>query len=257
MLAIYTRSRVETISSVVTYANIQPLTQYYFATSYSLNKETGEYTLTGEMVEKTYSELSDENLISVYPYSCAIETKTTTCEAVVQIQNVIDESSAKVKYISYSSIDKESTRNNEYNSTIKEIVDSWYQTNIIGKYDSQNNLLTNYIVDAAFCNDRNIIDTNNNLGYRLDISTYYVPYTRLYESSEKTPTLECSIDIRDRFSTTTDKGNGNLTYPIALITADEIVFAGGNTKEPNADYYLRTSGYYWDYDPFILSLIFD
>ena len=42
------------------------------------------------MVEKTYSELSDENLISVYPYSCAIETKTTTCEAVVQIQNVIN-----------------------------------------------------------------------------------------------------------------------------------------------------------------------
>ena len=66
--------------------------------------------------------------------------------------------------------------------------------------------------------------------------------------------------VADKFSKTTGSGgNGKLTYPVGLITADEIAFAGGKagTNSPNTYYYLNSVGgsvtgsnWWWTMSPY-------
>ena len=98
-------------------------------------------------------------------------------------------------------------RENTTNSTIKTIIDNWYKDNLntnYGKYLS---------TTAVYCNDRSTSD-NYEFG----------AYTRL--DTNKTPTYDCAT-TEDKFTVDTSTGNGKLTYPIALMTADEVAFAGG------------------------------
>ena len=71
-----------------------------------------------------------------------------------------------------------------------------------------------------------------------------------------TPTFKCS-KRNDAFTVNdTSKGNGALTYPVGLITADEIVAAGsGKYKTTDTSYYLYRgeSYWYWSLSPFYLS----
>ena len=98
-------------------------------------------------------------------------------------------------------------RENTTDSTIKTIIDKWYKDNLntnYGKYLS---------TTAVYCNDRSTSD-NYEFG----------AYTRL--DTNKTPTYDCAT-TEDKFTVDTSTGNGKLTYPIALMTADEVAFAGG------------------------------
>ena len=155
-----------------------------------------------------------------------------------------------MQYYSYSSTSLDGTRTNEVSSNAKTQLDKWYATNIVGKTDADGNLLTNYIVDAKFCNDRSITNKTYNSGYKLSQHTFYSPYTRLYQNANKTATLKCSSDMRNQFSTTSSRGNAKLTYPVALITADEVALAGGKYDTKNENYYLRTNGYFWTMTPY-------
>ncbi len=47
----------------------------------------------------------------------------------------------------------------------------------------------------------------------------------------------------------TSKGNGMLTFPVGLITADEVVAAGGKYEKANYQYYLNRSLSYWSFSP--------
>ena len=67
---------------------------------------------------------------------------------------------------------------------------------------------------AIYCNDRS---TQNN-SYVIDNSFVYSGITRLYSSDA--PSYKFSAN-------TTGGGNGQLKYPMALMTADEVTFAGG------------------------------
>ena len=54
-------------------------------------------------------------------------------------------------------------------------------------------------------------------------------------------------------TTTSSKGNKALTYPVGLLTADEVMYAGGKYNKSNATYYLNNSTIYktmspWDFD---------
>ena len=49
------------------------------------------------------------------------------------------------------------------------------------------------------------------------------------------------------------KGNHALTYPIGLITADEVVLAGGFGGTANRSYYLYNSAYYWTMSPYFFA----
>ena len=140
----------------------------------------------------------------------------------------------------------EATHTNTNNSTVKDYLDNWYQTNLLS-YSSYMSL------DAGFCNDRSIASTANTwnssdiaLGYGRNI-TYYGAYNRLVNT--KQPQFACP-QTNDLFTTSTNsKGNKALTYPVGLITLDEVVYAGGTYHIANATYYLNNSTQYWTMSP--------
>ena len=72
--------------------------------------------------------------------------------------------------------------------------------------------------------------------------TYYKPYQRI--ANQFKPSLSCSQNS-DKFSV----ANGNLTYPVALITIDEASLAGGRKSNVNGQYYLYTGNHYWTMSP--------
>ena len=134
------------------------------------------------------------------------------------------------KYVGYmygTSGSLVNNRTNTNNSTIKEVIDVWYKNNLntnYGKYIS---------TTAAYCNDRNVIDGTYNTS-----SFSYAGRTRLY--SNKAPTYNC-LTTEDKFTITGNIGNGKLTYPIALMTADEISYAGGVYDKNSLTWYYYNS----------------
>lgn len=131
----------------------------------------------------------------------------------------------------------DATHRNTNNSTIKTAVDNWYNSNL-SSYSS-------YLADEIFCNDRALYSGN---GYGTS-STVYAGNNRL--NSNKNPTLKCSQD-NDKFTVNSSNGNGALSYPIGIITADEINYAGSmfNTSTSGANNsYLYTGAGLWTMTP--------
>ena len=244
------------VSDETTYANIVALTKYYFGDDYEFDPTTETFKLKTKELEpiaKTFSEMNEtdaetgKKFYELYPYTCSSTSSTASCEIIIQVKSVTNETTARIQYHSYSSVDKDSTRTNEMSSNAKIQLENWYSKNIVGKTDDNGNLITDYIVDGTFCNDRGTTNSTYNSGYLLNQTTYYAPYLRLTASNVST-SLKCS-DIRDKFSHTSSKGNALLTYPVALITADEVALAGGHSGSKNENFYLRTNAYYWTMSP--------
>ena len=134
------------------------------------------------------------------------------------------------------------------NSTIKGIVDGWYETNIQG--EPVEDLIS---TEAGFCGDRtsttSSTGTPNDTGGTGTTETYYGARYRLY--TNKTPTFECPDEENDLYTVDgSSKGNHALDYPIGLITADEISYAGGVYNTNNTGYYLYTEQDYWTMSPY-------
>ena len=133
----------------------------------------------------------------------------------------------------------EKTNANENDSNIKKELDNWYKTHILGTSNES------VIVDAGFCNDRSL-DSGN--GYSTTGSnTSYGPYRRYYQT--KQPTLKCA-QTNDLFTLSTNtKGNKALTYPIGLITVDELMLSGYADGYINKSAYTYSTSYYWTLSP--------
>ena len=130
-------------------------------------------------------------------------------------------------------------------STIKGVLDSWYQNNLT---DVSNKIDGN----AGFCGDRTPSSSSssiNNSGGTGTTATYYGAYVRLY-GNNKAPTFECS-NSSDLYTTIgSEQGNKELTYPIGLISADEVAYAGGVSSLNNTSYYLYNNQRYWTMSPY-------
>ena len=153
-------------------------------------------------------------------------TSTTATDAYIGT-SAFNSSFNNIAYVSYMYGNLGSVANareNTTNSTIKKIIDNWYKDNLntnYGKYLS---------TTAVYCNDRSTSD-----------NTYFGAYTRLL--TNKTPSYDCTA-TEDKFTVDSTVGNGKLTYPIALMTADEVSFAGGlyGTNAPTWYYYNSANG---------------
>ena len=124
------------------------------------------------------------------------------------------------------------THKNTNDSTIKEVVDTWYQNNL-RSYSA-------YIADAIYCNDREVVNvTTNTTTYNGNgTGTNESAYASLKRNHiDHNPTLKCT-NTNDRFTTSSSLGNGALTYPIGLITTDEVVMGGGYAYDVNTDSYI-------------------
>ncbi len=135
---------------------------------------------------------------------------------------------------------------NETSTNMKTALETWYQNNIAGK------LFESDVVDNLFCNDRQLRDevggASTGPGYgNTGTTTYYAAYQRL--NTTKTPTLKCGLK-NDRFTTNdVSIGNGSLTYPVGLLTADEVAMAGLRYSTTNTINYLYTGQNFWLFSP--------
>ena len=134
----------------------------------------------------------------------------------------------------------DATHTNTNSSIIKIANDNWYKTNIVDKNYSQ------YVADAIYCNDRSL-SSGTGIGTTI---TDYMAYNRLYIN--KIPSLKCTQN-NDKFTTSISFGNGALTYPVGLITADEVAYAGGKAFVSNSLYYLYNGQNYWTISPYCLN----
>ena len=129
-----------------------------------------------------------------------------------------------------------SVHGTETNSTILGVLNTWYQNNLSSYADDLDG-------NAGFCNDRTPY-SGTGTGTS---ETYYAGYIRL--STSKVPTFECASES-DLYTTGgSEDGNGTLDYPIGLITADEVAYAGGVYGIDNQSYYLYTGQDYWTMSP--------
>ena len=159
-------------------------------------------------------------------------TSTTATDAVINSNTKFNEKYNDPMYVGYMYGTSNATaidRSNTNNSTIKDKIDTWYEQNMTS--------YTKYLsTTAVYCNDRSNPAGGYNTG---STSFYYGGYTRLI--TNKAPTYDCT-DTNDKFTVDTSTGNGKLTYPIALMTADEVSFAGGvYEKNAPAWYYYNSA----------------
>ena len=156
----------------------------------------------------------------------------------------------------------QATHANTNESSIKKYIDSWYKTN----FDES---ATSKLEDTVFCNDRStkVYDANTigntsyssygDLGYGKNKTLYGAAHRATYYSKNPNPSLVCQ-NQNDKFTMSSQNGNGKLTYPVGLITLDEAVLAGFNTYYSNeSDYkdttnYLCTNSDYWTSSPVLM-----
>ena len=139
----------------------------------------------------------------------------------------------------------EATHTNESGSTIEQFLGNIWHRNF-ANYSS-------LIADSGFCGDRSIASSANTwatddtaLGYGKN-KTYYGTNNRLWNN--KIPQFACP-QSNDLYTTVTStKGNKALTRPIGLITADEVVYAGGVVGISNKTYYLTNEVDFWTISP--------
>ncbi len=135
---------------------------------------------------------------------------------------------------------------NVTNSTIKTAIDNWYSTNLTS--------YTSYLEDVIWCNDRSIYSLggfNPNGGNTFEQayrSVKFGTYGRM--NVYYSPSVTCK-SINDSFTVSNANGNGKLTYPIGLLTADEMLMAGSKYGYGNSNnsFYLYDNQSYWSSSP--------
>ena len=136
-------------------------------------------------------------------------------------------------------------------SDIKTYLEDWY-----ANYTDLN-VSNTKITDQIYCNDRTASTSNvaySTTNYTTLTSwnskgtTYYYGANGRVWNNPVSPDYKCPV-ASDKFTTTTVKGNGKLSYPVGLISADEITFAGLPAGKTNNSFYLYTGDYYWAGSP--------
>ncbi len=117
-------------------------------------------------------------------------------------------------------------------STVKVANDAFIYNNIRG--------YVSYLDDISFCNDRTVASGESYSSNSFNFNRNYLG----------TPTLSCP-NSDDNFTVGSDNGNAQLSLPIGLITADEMILGGAKNgaDSANSTYYLNASYQYWTATP--------
>ena len=184
----------------------------------------------------------DGSIRLIYNGTSTVATGDST---MVNSSQVFNDNYNRSEYVGYMYTSGEQ-HGNTTDSSIKEVLDAWYSTNLTSQADKIS-------TEAGFCADREIAS-----GYlwssQPSTMFYYATQKRLTQNNNSiNPALKCS-NSNDLYTVSeSSKGNKKLTNPIGLITADEVSMAGGVYGTTNRDYYLYTEQYYWTMSPFYFS----
>ena len=218
---------------------------YYYGND--VTYQNGTYTLTNTITSNSWSSIyNTSDGIYNHHYSCF--STSNTCSNIYYIYYTSDSTAYYITLKNGKKVEdalSEMLDYNTNNSTIKTVIDNWYSENMTN--------YTNKLEDAVWCNDRSIGAKN---GWNPDGGVtsdglnnnhlFFAARNRAY--STYSPNLICSRDI-DKFTTSTSNGNGDLTYPVGLLTVDEVMLAGGKNGTSNDSYYLYNGDYFFTESP--------
>ena len=202
-------------------------------------------TTNAQTTSITYSSTSDavaNSIVAVgYSYNATYAKTTATSAAVVSSI-----------FGSDSNYSVNSTKSN-----IKKYIEGTFASTI-------SNIGSKLEGSAGYCNDRSLYSTSYGpVSQSASIVPYdnktgvtgynFGPEVRVY-TTNKEPTLSCPRSTVDLYTTSgSSNGNKQLTAPIALITADELVFAGhGNSAGQTAfslKSFLNSGNDFWTMSP--------
>ncbi len=156
-----------------------------------------------------------------------------------------------------------STHSNTTKSNIVTELEKWFNETDLST--TNRNKIDN---DTGFCNDRQPSTSKtsiNGQGGTGTTETYYGAYIRLASGKDgnQIPTLKCSstgkgdaVYNRDYFTVkNATQGNRKLDVPVGLITADEVVLAGGSAKEYDKGSWLFIEANFWTMSPYYISFL--
>ena len=223
--------------------------QYAYKYGNDVTYSGGTYTLTNTMTT-TGNWTTDYDTLNNNHYTCF--STGTTCSSIYYVfltDNPSNINNYGVIYITLTNGKKvedaldemfNESNVNANSSMAKITLDAWYNTNLLS--------YASYIEDTVYCNDRSIGELNGWDPNGGDTTSYlsFGPRIRVY--STYTPTLSCSRAL-DRFTVSSTIGNGTLTYPVGLITSDEVMYAGGKGSTTNNKCFLNTNQTYWSLSP--------
>lgn len=204
----------------------------------------GVYTLKDTISINMGDYLTEGSKIyNKHNYTCLSENNT--CSTLYYIlthkksSNTIDDNTGYYSMTGGKGIEdiKQEMFENKNDSTIKTVVDTWYKNNLLD--------YTKYLEDANWCNDRTISDSSllsKDTDASNDSYSHFIGYYRLYYGSYKL-SFTCTNE-NDILNTSVEGFN----YPVALLTLDEYIYAGGSSKN-NSNYYLYTGLADWMLTP--------
>ena len=161
-------------------------------------------------------------------------------------------------YGNYRATDYAHAHANTTKSNILVSLENWYTSNLASYEDK--------LADTIWCNDKSTFTTYTSgstyftgLGYG-ENKTGYGARNRIYGGDATlyaSPSLICPNDNNggklSKFTVDdTINGNGNLTYKIGLLTADEIAFSGAKSSAYNRSTYLQENSgenWWWSLSP--------
>ena len=225
------------------YGNIYSALTYLFSSNYEIDYENQQFILNeNTIISDTWDNVRQNSKYNGY-YTCfegGYGTNHKNCNQLFKVNTdgtYNTSYNALVKMTTFTPTSYQNNLTNEVDSQIKKVIDTWYQNNIYNKYD-------NYLNDNIFCNERKIFtnESSTGLGFRIDKPTLYEGFYR------SKPSLKCS-QLQDKFTVSTNNGNGNLTYPIGLLTIDEARYAGISFGSVNTENYLVTASNWWLMSP--------
>ncbi len=200
---------------------------YYFAGQDTANAPVNNWVKFGGFYWRIIRTNADGSVRLLYS-----GTSTTATDAYIGTSKFNTTTSDSPIYVGYMYGDSDTTleeaRTNTNDSAIKAYIDNWYANNMTS--------YTKYLsTTAVYCNDRELA---SGASYSTTEGFDFKAYDRLY--TNKTPTYDCTNN-NDKFTVDASAGNGKLTYPIALMTADEIAYAGGVAYENAPMWYYTNS----------------
>ena len=216
-------------TSTTDYTEYSTMDECTSASSYNINCTEYKYANTGDDIYWRIIRNNYDGSIRLL-YSGTSHNTTAGYIATSAFTNKAKMDPMYAGYMYGTTGSLENNRLNTNDSTIKTYIDNWYNNNLssYSKYIS---------TEAVYCNDRELAPGQT---YSTSSSFDYAPSGRLDTNK---PTYNCTNN-KDAFSG--NNGEAKLTYPIGLMTADEIAYAGGKVTpdlpSPYAWYYLNSAG---------------
>ena len=232
---------------------------YMYGTVYERASQSTDtthvYGNTFTYENETYT-LSDKHsgVDNNHHYTCFNETGT--CSSLSYVYYVSGSTAYYITLTNGKSVEDAlaEIQMNSNDSNVKTAVDNWFNNTFKTYFTNNNKNYNDYLEDTIWCNDRSMntlgSDSAVNNGWKPNggSTSNYLWYGAYGRMLTGTPRVDCP-NKNDAFTVNdTTNGNGALTYPVGLVTADEIMLAGGQSAS-NTDYYLYTGPDWWSMSP--------